>query len=107
MELTTPFVDVLGLQVRFRRVGATVAVRLNAAASAADDEAARLDAALDTLAHIVGDVRGVTVDGEPLAFPATIAERREFLDSLGLPFVLAASHAGASALSPTEAQQGK
>lgn len=107
MELTTPYVDVCGLRVRFRRIGATAAIRLNAAATSAETPEERLASTLDMLAHIVGDVDGVTDCGEPVPFPSSADERREFLDSLGLNFLLAASEAGAAALSPSEQQQGK
>lgn len=107
MELTTSYVDVSGLRVRFRRVSATAAIRLNAAATSASTPEEQLSASLDMLAHTVADVQGVTDGGEPVAFPSSLEARRDFLDMLGLDFLLAASAAVASALSPSEEQRGK
>ena len=107
MELLSKVIDVHGLKVRFRRVGARANIRFATTHAAESDPGEKALLMMEYVASSVHSIEGVTEGGEPVPFPVDAAARLDFVEMLGDEFVAALYVAQSTAFAPDDATLGK
>lgn len=107
MELLHKPTDVLGLTVRFRRVGARAETRFHVAQAAEPDPVEKAMLVIAYLADAITSIEGVTEDGAPVPYPVDAVGRAVFIEQLGSEYVGALITALGSLNTPTVETLGK
>jgi hypothetical protein len=110
MEIVSKTHEIGDLRVRFKRLGAIASIRLNQAiteAQEAGDQMRVFELSIDAMTKCIHSIEGVTLDGQPMPWPAEQAARAEFLEGLGVDAVIALINAATAEVTPSMVTLGK